>query len=76
MFTGFFSTGSVNDYEAAAACNRKAYERFFKQMLSEGIFFAPSQFEASIVTLCHKEREISKTVDSYDKVFRAMASQL
>lgn len=76
MFTGFFSTGSVNDYEAAAACNRKAYERFFKQMLSEGIFFAPSQFEASIVTLCHKEREISKTVDSYEKVFRAMASQL
>ena len=76
MFLGFFSTGSVNDYESATACNRKAYERFFKQMLSEGIFFAPSQFEASIVTLCHKEREISKTVDSYDKVFRAMASQL
>jgi glutamate-1-semialdehyde 2,1-aminomutase len=74
MFTGFFSERDVNDYESATACDRKAYERFFKLMLDEGIFFAPSQFEASIVTLCHKEKEIFRTVESYEKVFRAMSS--
>lgn len=74
MFTGFFSEHDVNDYESATACDRKAYESFFKYMLAEGIFFAPSQFEASIITLCHKEKEILKTVESYEKVFRAMAS--
>jgi glutamate-1-semialdehyde 2,1-aminomutase len=74
MFTGFFSERDVNDYESATACDRKAYERFFKHMLDEGIFFAPSQFEASIVTLCHKEKEILRTVESYEKVFRAMSS--
>jgi glutamate-1-semialdehyde 2,1-aminomutase len=74
MFTGFFSERDVNDYESATACDRKAYERFFKLMLDEGIFFAPSQFEASIVTLCHKEKEILRTVESYEKVFRAMSS--
>jgi glutamate-1-semialdehyde 2,1-aminomutase len=73
MFTGFFSEHNVNDYESALACDRKAYERFFKLMLAEGIFFAPSQFEASIITLCHKEKEISKTIDSYEKVFRTMS---
>ncbi len=74
MFTGFFSDRDVTDYESAATCDKKAYESFFKHMLAEGIFFAPSQFEASIVTMCHKEREISKTIDSYEKVFRAMGS--
>jgi glutamate-1-semialdehyde 2,1-aminomutase len=74
MFTGFFSERDVNDYESATVCDRKAYERFFKLMLDEGIFFAPSQFEASIVTLCHKEKEIFRTVESYEKVFRAMSS--
>ena len=73
MFTGFFSERNVNDYESAMACDRKAYERFFKLMLAEGIFFAPSQFEASIITLCHREKEISKTIDSYEKVFRTMS---
>jgi glutamate-1-semialdehyde 2,1-aminomutase len=76
MFTGFFSGIDVTDYESAAACNKKAYESFFKLMLAEGIFFAPSQFEASIVTLCHKEREISKTIDGYEKVFKTMGSVL
>ena len=76
MFTGFFSNNDVNDYDSAAACDKKAYEIFFKRMLSEGIFFAPSQFEASIVTLCHKEREISKTIDTYEKVFKTMGSSL
>jgi glutamate-1-semialdehyde 2,1-aminomutase len=76
MFTGFFSDIDVTDYESAAVCSKKAYESFFKHMLAEGIFFAPSQFEASIMTLCHKEREISKTIDSYEKVFKTMGSSL
>jgi glutamate-1-semialdehyde 2,1-aminomutase len=74
MFTGFFSEHDVHDYESAVLCDLKAYETFFKLMLQEGIFFAPSQFEASIITLCHKEKEIQKTIESYDKVFKAMAS--
>jgi glutamate-1-semialdehyde 2,1-aminomutase len=74
MFTGFFSERDVNDYESAALCNKKAYETFFKLMLKEGIFFAPSQFEASIITLCHKEKEIQKTIESYEKVFKTMVS--
>lgn len=73
MFTGFFFRGSVDGYEAAITCDRKVYEKFFKLMLAEGIFFAPSQFEASMLTLCHGEREISRTLDSYERVFRAMA---
>ena len=72
MFTGFFAEGEVNDYDTANGSDRKAYELFFKGMLNEGIFFAPSQFEAAFLTLSHADDEIAKTLNAYEKVFRNM----
>lgn len=74
MFTGFFSNSRVWDYDTALLSNRTLYEQFFKGMLAEGIFFAPSQFEASILTLCHEGEEIARTVKAYEKVFRSMSA--
>ena len=76
MFTGFFSKREVNDYESATGCSRSLYERFFKLMLQEGIFFAPSQFEASLITLCHQEKEITQTLEAYEKIFDIMRAEL
>ena len=72
MFTGFFSDGDVYDYETAYTASRVMYEKFFKLMLEEGIFFAPSPFEASFITLSHGEKEITKTVEAYEKVFKRL----
>ena len=69
MFTGFFSEKEVRDYESASASNRTLYERFFKLMLEEGIFFAPSPFEASFLTLGHGEGELARTIEAYERVF-------
>jgi len=74
MFTGFFSESTVWDYDSALLSSRNRYGAFFKAMLEEGIFFAPSQFEASIVTLCHGDDEAVRTVTAYDKVFYSMTS--
>ncbi|MDD3845122.1 MAG: glutamate-1-semialdehyde 2,1-aminomutase [Syntrophorhabdaceae bacterium] len=74
MFTGFFSRNAVTGCAAAAASDRDLYERFFKAMLDEGIFFAPSQFEASFVTLTLHQAEIDRTVGAYEKVFRGIRS--
>ncbi|OPY78381.1 MAG: Glutamate-1-semialdehyde 2,1-aminomutase [Syntrophorhabdus sp. PtaU1.Bin153] len=76
MFTGFFSKKEVNDYESAAGCRRDLYEKFFKLMLQEGFFFAPSQFEASLLTFCHKEKEITLTLGAYEKIFEIMRAEL
>jgi len=70
MFTGFFAGSDVHDYDAANSSDRKAYEKYFKGMLEEGIFFAPSQFEAAFLTLSHGDDEIAKTLDASEKVFR------
>jgi glutamate-1-semialdehyde 2,1-aminomutase len=69
MFTGFFSRDAVTDYDGAAACDRGLYEKFFKGMLTEGIFFAPSQFEASFFNCAFEEREIDRTLAAAEKVF-------
>ncbi len=74
MFTGFFSETPVTDYDSAAASDRVLYERFFKAMLDEGVFFAPSQFEASFVTLTLDQAEIERTVAACEKVFRSIGS--
>lgn len=69
MFTGFFSRDAVTGYDAAAACDRELYEKFFKGMLAEGIFFAPSQFEASFFTCAFSTPEIDRTIEAAGKVF-------
>ena len=75
MFTGFFAEGDVRDYGGANASDRKAYEKYFKGMLDEGIFFAPSQFEAAFLNLSHGDDELAKTLDACEKVFRAFKTE-
>ena len=74
MFTGFFTEHDVRDDKSASAANRMIYERFFKRMLEEGIFFAPSPFEASFVTLSHGDKEMTKTVEACERVFKGLLS--
>lgn len=69
MFTGFFIDSDVSDYSSAISADRNRYEKFFKLMIEEGIFFAPSPFEASFITLSHGDKEMSKTVAAYEKIF-------
>ncbi len=76
MFTGFFSGTPVTDYDSAAASDRGLYERFFKAMLEEGVFFAPSQFEASFVTLALGQTEIERTLAACEKVLGRIGSAL
>ena len=70
MFTGFFSHGDVVDYETAVASDRRLYGAFFRAMLDEGIFFAPSQYEAAFLTLAHDDKAVGKTLEAYERVFR------
>lgn len=76
MLTGFFVEDDVCDYQAAAGSDRRAYEHFFKGMLDEGIFFAPSQFEAAFLTIAHTDEEITRTLDACEKVFQNMKGLL
>ena len=75
MFTIFFTDRQVIDYESALTSDTKMYSRFFKNLLSTGIMFPPSQFEAVFVSLAHTQREIDITLRAVYKALKETASR-
>ena len=73
MLCCFFTPGPVTDYQAATASNLKAFAAYFRTMLDNGIYLAPSQFEAMFVSAAHGEKEIDTTVSAARKAFQAAA---
>lgn len=67
MFSIFFTSRSVTDYKTAIQSDTKKFARFFKNMLSNGIYLAPSQFEANFISTSHKEQDINKTIEAYKR---------
>jgi glutamate-1-semialdehyde 2,1-aminomutase len=70
MFTMFFTDINVVDYETAKTSDAEKYGVFFRTMLEEGVYLAPSQFEASFISLAHTETDIEVTVDAAAKAFQ------
>ncbi|MCY3765574.1 MAG: glutamate-1-semialdehyde 2,1-aminomutase [Gemmatimonadetes bacterium] len=62
MMTLFFTDRAVTRYEAAVACDQDAFARYFRLMLEQGVYLAPSQFEAAFVSLAHSDEDIDRTV--------------
>jgi glutamate-1-semialdehyde 2,1-aminomutase len=69
MWTSFFTDAEVSDWDTANRCNRDLFGRFFHAMLSEGVYLAPSQFEAAFVSTAHTDEIIEKTVAAAGKAF-------
>lgn len=64
MMTTFFRNGRVEGYSDVQSSDIEAYGRFFRAMLDRGVYFAPSQFEASFVSLAHTEEDIQCTLEA------------
>jgi len=69
MFTGFFTDQPVTDWTSASRSNREAFGRFFHAMLDEGVYLAPSQFEAGFVSIEHTDEIIERTIEAARKAF-------
>ena len=61
MFTFFFTTEPVYDYESAKKSDTKRFAKFFNHMLEHGVYLAPSQFEAGFVGIAHLDSDIDAT---------------
>ncbi|MEE8471439.1 MAG: glutamate-1-semialdehyde 2,1-aminomutase, partial [Dehalococcoidia bacterium] len=67
ILTMFFTSQQVSNYETARSSNTELYSRFFNNMLQSGIYLAPSQFEATFVSLAHTEKDIETTISSAEE---------
>lgn len=73
MFSFYFTKQSnVSNYHDVERCDSDRYAKFFHEMLSRGIYFAPSAYECAFVSGSHTTEEIDKTLTAFDEVFRRL----
>ena len=69
MFTWFFTECPVANWTSAARCDTKAFARFFRVMLDNGVYLPPSQFEAAFLSAAHTEKDIHQTIAAAKQAF-------
>ena len=68
LLSGFFTDREVDDYDSATSSDTARYAKFFNYLLENGIYIAPSQYEAMFVSMAHSDEDIEKTckvIESY-----------
>jgi len=73
MFGLFFHPGPVRSFEDARKAHVERFRRFFHAMLEQGIYLAPSAFEAGFVSLAHRPRDVDRTLEAARKALRRAA---
>ena len=69
LLTVFFTANPVNSYEAARSSNLEQFRRWYLGLLEQGIYAAPSQFEAMFLCNAHTDDDIAKIVECAGKIF-------
>ena len=73
MFGCFFSEEEkITTFEQVMACNMEHFQTYFHTMLENGVYLAPSAYEAGFVSSSHGDEEIDKTLDAAEKAFAAI----
>jgi glutamate-1-semialdehyde 2,1-aminomutase len=68
----FTDAESVRSFDQVAAADVEQFKKFFHGMLNEGVYLAPSAFEAGFVSAAHGDEEINTTIAAAKKVFASM----
>jgi glutamate-1-semialdehyde 2,1-aminomutase len=72
MFCGYFTDRPVHNLADAMTSDRERFKKYFHAMLAEGIYVAPSQFEAGFVSTAHNDADIEKTVNAAAKAMKTL----
>jgi glutamate-1-semialdehyde 2,1-aminomutase len=64
MLTPFFSDRPVKNFDDARACESDRYGALFRHLLDQGVYVAPSQFEALFVSTAHDDEELERTIEA------------
>ncbi|MDO8894757.1 glutamate-1-semialdehyde 2,1-aminomutase [Nitrosomonas sp.] len=70
MFGLYFRKSIPTSFAEVMQCDKEAFNRFFHAMLDEGVYFAPSAFEAGFVSSMHGDNELDKTLSVAAKIFK------
>lgn len=66
----FFGIETANDYQSVQHADTELYARYFREMLAEGVYLAPSQFEAMFISYAHTEIDVNETLNKAEHVLK------
>lgn len=72
LFTFFFSSTPVKNFNHASNTNTLQFGRFYRAMLEQGIYLSPSPFEASFLSAAHTDRQLNKTLRAIHKSIKTI----
>ena len=72
MFCGYFTSEPVHNLADAMKSDRERFKKYFHGMLDEGVYLAPSQFEAGFISTAHTAADIEQTVQAPPTVLRTL----
>jgi glutamate-1-semialdehyde 2,1-aminomutase len=72
MLTVFFTDKPVRDYDSAVACDTALYGRFFQACLREGLYLAPSQFEAGFLSVSHDDAILTRVAEATERAVKSL----
>lgn len=72
MFGFFFTDQKVINFDTAKTSNLEFFRNYYREMLNQGIFLPPSQFEGVFISTMHTEKEIDKTLEAFDHTCKTL----
>ncbi|MBI2678035.1 MAG: glutamate-1-semialdehyde 2,1-aminomutase [Candidatus Koribacter versatilis] len=72
MFTWFFQSGKVSDWDSAAKSDTAAFGKWHRAMLERGVYLPPSQYEAAFLSNAHTEDDVRETVEAARESFKSL----
>jgi glutamate-1-semialdehyde 2,1-aminomutase len=73
MFCGYFTSEPVHNLADAMKSDRERFKKYFHGMLNEGVYLAPSQFEAGFISTAHTRADLDQTIRTAAKVMKQIA---
>jgi glutamate-1-semialdehyde 2,1-aminomutase len=74
MMTCFFTDAPVTDFDSAMQADTDCYGRYFREMLAQGIWLAPSQFEAAFISAAHDRTHLEKALAAAEACLAKLAA--
>jgi glutamate-1-semialdehyde 2,1-aminomutase len=73
MYQIFFTDTTVTDYACAKHSDTQMFSAYFHELLRQGVFIPPSQYETCFVSAAHTDEDIEFTIAAFDKALSAAA---
>jgi len=75
MFQIFFASHPITDYVTAKSSDTKKFSIYFRELLKQGVFIPPSQFETCFLSTAHSKDDLESTIEAFDNALRKVSTE-